>query len=222
MKRLVLLGLAGIIILSGCVSTETNDAVDENEETEAGQEDDVIVEEPEDEEDTPVNEPEPAEEEGDGENEPPETDSNPEEDIVSDEEQETLHVPEGAEPYLYENDEFGFSLEFPAAWRGLISIQQSDDAPDAVRSFIINYTPDNQFSHFFFSIDVLPGEYGEEYLEDTPWVYIASSEEYIFSYNIASEPSDDLLEPENEDKLIQLQTMINEELPHVIETFEVK
>ncbi|WP_026691481.1 hypothetical protein [Alteribacter aurantiacus] len=173
-----------------------------------------------------------AEEEPPPEKEEQHSDEQIDEDVTSEDEEEEIeeNVTEEVvdrvlevegDNYVLESSEYGFSLDLLESWRDITTITESNDAPDTIRSFSIFYTPDHTIEQFFFSIDVLPADYGPEYLEGSPWIYLGSTEQYMFSYNITPEPTPEILEPENEDKLMEIQSMIQDELPRVIETFRI-
>ncbi|TMW72317.1 hypothetical protein [Alteribacter natronophilus] len=126
---------------------------------------------------------------------------------------------ESEDALTYTNSEFGYSITFPDDWEGIIEYDEEPFSEQIEGALNVSYVPEEEIEQYFFSIIVLSSEKGVDYLEGSPWVHLESSDDYIFAYTLAGEPGEDLMEPENERYLAELQDMMYDELPEVLETF---
>ncbi|PYZ95901.1 hypothetical protein CR205_16105 [Alteribacter lacisalsi] len=236
--------LSSAIVLPGCglfgdsgdepaetaPETPEEDGADEDyiDEEETEDEEEIMEEDPEQEaeEDAPVNGPivdEDIEEKIEEEVNGSEEDS-------TDEDEEAQEEEDGAEEsnddaseedsfFGYTSEEFGFSVEFPEHWDGLIEYDEEAFGGQMEGALNVSYVPNSEIDQPFFSIIVLPEDMGEDYLAETPWIFLTSSDEYNYAYTLAAEPVEAIMEPENEEQLQEFQSMMNNDLPEMFGTF---
>lgn len=197
---IVIIILISLISFVGCKSKNPTGPNDSTPEGEDKDQDDLIAEEPPLKEDD-----DPAK--GNDDDEDEDTESLPEEEFI-------YHT----ENIEYVNRKYGFNLLIPNSWKNKFELAKGDWAGEAEEIIDFIYTPNKQNMGLIFSILILKPEYDLDYIEEGPWNYIDTNKDRVFAYIISQEPSEELLEPENEDLLLTISDMINEDLPDIIES----
>ena len=119
----------------------------------------------------------------------------------------------------YVNEEFNFTIEFPEDWLNHVEIDRNNFSPEQEGAVNFTYAPSDEIKQLVFAIIIIPESLEKEYEEHPFWVTIGTHNGFAFGYITPGEPIEELLEPENRDKLEYVQHMLYTDLPEIIETF---
>ena len=121
---------------------------------------------------------------------------------------------------IYTNKDLGFSLNIPAHWLDHLAIESGYWAEEADHSIDFYYTADGDLKEYLFSIVVYNHEISESEWENEVWGYIGAANGRTYAHAISGEPSETILDEKNIEHFNAVQTLINEELLDVLNTFE--
>ncbi|UTR10440.1 hypothetical protein MM300_21650 [Evansella sp. LMS18] len=121
---------------------------------------------------------------------------------------------------LYTNSQFGFTMELPETWQNIIRIDTNVFSPDQEGAVNFYYEPSAEINQLVFSVIIYTDEKGKEQEDNPFWMPIGTNNGYTFGYIIPGEPTEELLAPENSEKLELVQHMIYNDLPEIISTFK--
>lgn len=150
-----------------------------------------------------------------------------EEEVTKEEEETESGQPNGngggdslSDSNLYTNSQFGFTMELPETWQDIIRIDTNAFSPDQEGAVNFYYEPSAEINQLVFSVIIYTEEKGKEQEDNPFWMPIATNNGYTFGYIIPGEPTEELLAPENSEKLELVQHMIYTDLPKIISTFK--
>ena len=119
----------------------------------------------------------------------------------------------------YENEYYGFTLDYPSSWANRIEISYGSWASDAEATIDFAYVnPSKEIEQYVFSVLIHDEIIDKSYWENSNGRYITNDGNKTYSLAIAGEPNTDLLNPKNQEDLEFVQGMM-EELDVIVDTF---
>ena len=121
----------------------------------------------------------------------------------------------------YVNEEFGFSLEFPESWSGVVGFDTKTDDDELAGAVNFIYAPVENIHQPIFSIRIYQEPLSEDYKAYMVFeYYIGENDELDYTYSTSGEPEEETLKPENSRYLEQAMQMVNEEVPVIMDSFQ--
>lgn len=130
-----------------------------------------------------------------------------------------LSIDKKEEKIVYKDDVYGFSLELPPSWRNKYTIERKIWIDDINESVTFNFKEDDIFNNIF-TIVIMNESFSEEEWEELFLIYITEQDGKTFSYLNIMEPTEELLQEKNKDKLETVTEMV-ESVPEIIEGFNI-
>jgi hypothetical protein len=124
----------------------------------------------------------------------------------------------------YMNKQLKFALPIPQEWNGALTVEKATWNSDADETIDFYYTfPNSTIKQNIFSIFVFNKAISQqEWDNDYPiWHYIDSKNGVTYGYSTPEEPSQELFDPSNSDKLELMQKMVYHDLPAMIQSFRI-
>lgn len=110
---------------------------------------------------------------------------------------------------VYSNAKYGFSFEMPAHMLSKLTVKESNWDTEAAGTVEFLYAePERDIEQSLFSIVVFENDGDAEGWEHQVYKKVGSNEKFIFAYTMSGDPSEVMLEPENEDLLKEAQEIV--------------
>lgn len=136
----------------------------------------------------------------------------------------TKHPSSENEPYS--NGKYGFEIDLPEHWKQHISIRKEQPAQDKEESFTLVYDLGKGLSSPIVTIlkETNVGDITETINKnkEVGMYFLDQSPEYLYFFITPMDPSAELMRPGNEKQLSDLQKIISEEVPNVMQSFKLK
>ncbi|MBD7984924.1 hypothetical protein H9649_10035 [Sporosarcina sp. Sa2YVA2] len=109
----------------------------------------------------------------------------------------------------YSNAKFGFSFEMPADMLSKLTVKESDWDKEAAGTIEFLYAePSRDIEQSLFSIIIFENDGDAEGWKHEVYKKVGSNDKFIFAYTMSGDPSEEMLEPENEDLLKDAQAIV--------------